>query len=340
MATVVYSERLGAISDEQLDAAAQRANLGRFVGAAPTRSGLFGQNLFLTTTDGEFVLRGAPHWVNGAPNEQWQFTKEIFFARLLHERTDVPVPWPQHYDTRSDIFGWPYVIMPRLPGASLDDRTARATLTREDQHAVARALGAGLTRLHALRWPYQGEIDPSCEFAAYPHGYVRHLADEIELMAASAERHAAINTADRAWLARVIDDACAHPARTMGGAYVHADYKLDNLVMHHAGNQWAVCGIFDLHTSCFGDGAYDVCRQACSYLDRDESLAVSFVDAWRQGADPAEINRAALTLYLTNERMKIWEYFTRPQHRADWTRATTFAAFAARYTTRLIDMLC
>ena len=64
MTTVIYSQRLGGISNEQLDAAARRLNVGRFVSAAPTRSGLFGQNLFLTTTEGEFVLRGAPHWVH------------------------------------------------------------------------------------------------------------------------------------------------------------------------------------------------------------------------------------------------------------------------------------
>ena len=44
-----------------------RLNLGRFLHAEPIVGGLFGQNVFVTTTAGEFVLRGAPHWVNGAP---------------------------------------------------------------------------------------------------------------------------------------------------------------------------------------------------------------------------------------------------------------------------------
>ena len=54
----VYSERLGAIGDEQFHAVADRLQIGRFVKAAPTTSGLFGQNVFVTTTEGEFVLRG------------------------------------------------------------------------------------------------------------------------------------------------------------------------------------------------------------------------------------------------------------------------------------------
>lgn len=340
MATVVYSQRLGAIGDEQLDAAARRLNVGRFISAAPTRGGLFGQNLFLTTTEGEFVLRGAPHWVNGAPNDQWQFNKEMFFARLLHEHTDVPVPWPQLYDAASDIFGWPYVIMPRLPGISIDDRTLRTTLSLDDQRAVASALGAGLARLQVLRAPHAGEVDPSRVFCAYPRGYVRHLADEVEVMAATAQLNGAIVTADRDWIERVIGTAGELAPDTSAAIYVHADYKPDNLVLHNAGGQWRVCGIFDLHTSCFGDGAYDLCRQACSYLDHDEELARGFVNAWRQASTAPAIDAARLTLYLVNERLKIWEYFTRPTHRADWTTRTTFAAFAQRYATQLTGLVC
>ena len=68
MAATVYSERLGAISDAQFAAAVARLGLGGFVSATPIAAGLFGQNVFLTTTTGAFVFRGAPHWVRG-PDE-------------------------------------------------------------------------------------------------------------------------------------------------------------------------------------------------------------------------------------------------------------------------------
>ena len=111
----VYSERLGAISDEQFHAVAQRLQIGRFLKAAPTTSGLFGQNVFVTTTEGEFVLRGAPHWVKELheeeyhPEDRWQFTKEKYFAEQLHTHTDAPVPWPMLHDQTNDILGWPYL---------------------------------------------------------------------------------------------------------------------------------------------------------------------------------------------------------------------------------------
>src|SRR4051794_20759680 len=105
----VYSERLGAIRDEQFAAACLRLGVGRFLKAAPTTSGLFGQNVFVTTSDGEFVLRGAPHWVKGPGDvewrreDRWQFTKERWFAQQLHEKTNVPVPWPMLHDETNDI---------------------------------------------------------------------------------------------------------------------------------------------------------------------------------------------------------------------------------------------
>ena len=76
----VYSERLGVLAPHQFQAALARFELGDFVEAAPVSKGLFGQNVFVTSTQGEYVLRGLPHY-------SWQFPKERFGAALLHERT-------------------------------------------------------------------------------------------------------------------------------------------------------------------------------------------------------------------------------------------------------------
>ncbi|MDE2993914.1 MAG: phosphotransferase, partial [Chloroflexota bacterium] len=113
-----FSERLGTISPAQFQAALDRFGLGRLVGAEPITLGNFGQNCFLHSTAGAFVLRGAPHY-------PWQFLEEQLFARLLHEYTPVPVPWPYYVDESAAIFGWPYAIMPRLPGRPLADKAFR-----------------------------------------------------------------------------------------------------------------------------------------------------------------------------------------------------------------------
>jgi aminoglycoside phosphotransferase (APT) family kinase protein len=163
----VYSQRLGAISELQFEAVSTRLKLGHFLQATPTTSGLFGQNVFVTTTAGEFVLRGAPHWVKGIDDTQfrqedrWQFTKERFFAQRLHERTNAPVPWPMHHDPTSDLLGWPYLVMPRMPGHCFDERSILKALAPADRRAVAVALGAMLAQLQQLTWPFAGDFNPA-----------------------------------------------------------------------------------------------------------------------------------------------------------------------------------
>ncbi|MBI2759933.1 MAG: hypothetical protein HYX51_00705, partial [Chloroflexi bacterium] len=44
-----YSERLGVLTPEQLQAALDRFNLGRLLDARPATGGLFGQNVLLTS---------------------------------------------------------------------------------------------------------------------------------------------------------------------------------------------------------------------------------------------------------------------------------------------------
>lgn len=329
----VYSQRLGPISNGQLDRAAGRLGLGRFVSAAPTSGGLFGQNLFLTTTEGEFVLRGAPHWLNGKRHDQWQFRKELFFAELLHNHTTVPIPWPQLFDEHSDIFGWPYLVMPKLRGTNFSDRSHLKALSREDHLSIAAAFGVMHREFSTLQWRQSGEVDETCEFAPYPNGYAEHLASEILGMAKEADGHGGLSAGDQAWINEVITGAASLRAAEPA-TYVHGDFTFGNVMLERV-PEWRLSGVFDLHTSCFGNRLFDLCRQGCIYLDQDKEVARRFLRAAINGSTDPDL----LLLCLCNERLKIWEYFTRPAHRAEWTRATTFREFAGRYATPLLDTL-
>jgi hypothetical protein len=102
---------------------------------------------------------------------------------------------------------------------------------------------------------------------------------------------------------------------------------------------WHVSGIFDLHTSRFGDGEADLCRMLCSYLDTDESLAVVFLDAYRAKKPFGEAIHARMPLYLINERLQIWHYFaTREADSPNFTDKT-FHGWSESYLGRINELL-
>jgi aminoglycoside phosphotransferase (APT) family kinase protein len=341
----IYSERLGAISNAQFQAAASRLGLGQFVKAAPAATGLFGQNVFVTTTTGEFVLRGAPHWVKAMhetawrQEDRWQFTKEKFFAAQLHERTNAPVPWPMLHDESSDIFGWPYLVMPRMPGACYDERSIMKALPAEHRRSIAVALAATLADAQRLTSSFAGDFGiTSIALEPYASGATQHVIDETDMLVKMATQHGTMTDADRAWI-----DAAAEQALAIAGSrpntFVHGDYKLNNLTVMQGGDGWRVSGLFDLHEARFGDGALDIVRQCCGYLDTEPELAAVFIDSYvaRVAADPRI--KALLPLYIINDRMKFWEFFTRPDARAAWSIGKTFCGWAERYVDGLLNLL-
>lgn len=90
-----------------------------------------------------FVLRGAPLDPVQFPGERW-------FMQHLHDQTQVRVPWPYLLDQSTDLFGWSYVIMPRLPGLSLASQEVKQRLAKSERQKIAGALGATLAELHTL----------------------------------------------------------------------------------------------------------------------------------------------------------------------------------------------
>lgn len=340
-----YSKRLGAISDAQFEAVASRWNLGRFLSADPVTSGLFGQNVFVTTSDGEFVLRGAPHWVKRPGDteyrreDRWQFTKEKFFAQRLHERTRTPAPWPMLHDETHDIFGWPYLIMPRMPGQCFDERSIRRSLEAGDRHGVAVALGEMLAEMQTLAWPFAGDFGlASIQLEPDPDGVLGQALTETRDMTRSARDAGTLSSDEVTWidtLARRARDA----ANDRPNSYVHCDYKLNNLTVLKTNDVWQVGGLFDFHEARFADGALDIVRQACGYVDTEPQLTGVFVGAYLRLVTPDERLDELMPFYIANDRMKFWEFFTRPEARATWTLGTTFREWAQRYMDEILKLL-
>ena len=334
----VYSSRLGPIRDDQFRAACGKAGVGEFLAATPTTGGLFGQNVFLTTSEGEYVFRGAPHWYRGGPNEAWQFPKEQLYADLLHAWTQVPVAWPQALDDTCVDFPWPYLITPRLPGLCLQDKAARVGMTAEDFVGVARAMGEALAGLQTLTWPFAGDFDPAFQaIAPYVGGYGGHLAAEIGHHAADARGNGALTAADDQWLDQVLAADAAAPD-DMRATFAHNDFTLGNVLFERAAPGWRVSGVVDLMTCNFGDPAADLVRQSCAWIDIKPELTHVFLESYRSAGGAAAPSPERLTALVVYERLLIWAYFTRPDVADGRFQGLTFRGWAAPYVARLAEI--
>jgi aminoglycoside phosphotransferase (APT) family kinase protein len=326
----VYSARLGAIAPQQFQAALDRFRLGRFVEAQRIESGLFGQNVFVTSTAGRWVLRGDPHY-------DWQFPTEEFFARLLHERTRAPVPWPYLLDPTTDIFGWEYILMPRMPGISVTHGSVRSALSVEDNLALARALGHTLADIHALEWPYPGMFDLATgDIAPLVQSWADLVEAEVHERVEGARAHSDWTTdEDIDWVAGVLAQSRCSVEEPFTPRVVLPDYKHDNTTAERDGDRWRISGVFDLMEASMGDGEASLCRQVGTYIDEQPALAPvlarAFVQTYLARRSPRPGFNERLRLYMLADRLIIWEYGQRHPELGWWKTRLSLRQYVEPY---------
>lgn len=350
MAIRNYSHRLGMLADEQFQAALDRFGLGTLVKAEPISFGLFGQNVFVTSTSGEYVLRGDPHF-------PWQFPTERFYAQQLHEHTRVPVPWPYLIDPATDIFGWSYVLMPRMPGLQLADEVVRNALSQDEHKAIVRAIGENLAHMQQLTWPHPGRYDAETNTVrplelykelVWPHP-VRLLKDfavstnkqvlfaelvieRIRFMLACSRQYSSDTTEDDiAWVEELIGQSRDALDEPFVPCIVMEDYKRDNLVVTHNNGRWQVSGVFDLMACYVGDGEVDLSRTVAMYRVKEPLLAREFVQAYCYHKPPRPGFLQRFPLYVLLDRAILWDYF-QSTGVLPWGKHVCFRAWAEPYT--------
>lgn len=309
-----YSDRLGTLTGKQLQAAADRFDLGTVTAAEPASGGLFGQNVVLTTSEGKFVLRGHPH---GHP----QLVKERVVARLIHEHSSLPAPWPYEICDDPSLFGWTYAVMPFLPGTCGSDLFDE--LDETDRVRLAAALGEGAARLHEVRNGVPGPwLWDESLFVPKPD-FARWTLQRLEWWRAGCRDVRALEPDDERYIDDVIErhaDALRVPVDPV---LVHHDYKLGNTSFVRRGDGFEACGVFDLMEAYFGDGEEDLVRTLWSYNQsrRDRSMsdaqAEAFVGTYAASRPlrPGAADR--LALYALSDWLVIFGYVRRHQHELD-----------------------
>ncbi|GGK03581.1 hypothetical protein GCM10010123_36890 [Pilimelia anulata] len=340
-------------------AAVQRAldrfGLGRLTGLAPLAGGSFGQNHAVDTDRGRWVLRGPPHTDRQLPTE-------AHFAGLL-ARHGLPAPWPYHVDPRADLLGWPYALMPLLPGRTAGDPATRAATggSAADAGPVAALLGATLAALHAVPGPHPGRwqpgrgvrpLDPVTELAWWGRpdpaaaarapriGYGERARRRTRHRLAAARAHDPAGTT-AADLARVGELLAAAAPALAADPYAADPAGPATVVMHdfHAGNvlvdrdpggAWRTTGVLDFMECHYGDPEADLPRQLCAYLDEDPAggLARAFVGGYldRRPARPGLAAR--FPAYLLLDRAELWGFLCQHRRRPG---GATFAGWAGHY---------
>ena len=290
------SKRLGEISHARFQTALDRMGLGVLQAVTPITSGNFGQNTFLTTDTGDFVFRGCPHY-------PWQFPKEQFFARLLNQHTSVPVPWPYRLDHDSSLFGWSYVIMPRMPGVQLDDECSRG-----DRMNISFAMGQTLVGLQSLTHTFRGEYDSYIDdIRPFGNSHFAYVSERLTHLLAEARD--TISMDDRAWVNSLLHQAEDALNDQFTPTFVMQDFKAGNIVALKTGNRWEVSGVFDFMEPFFADGEMDLSRHMCCCLDSDDiSSAVAFVKGYAQGDGLRSGADIRMPLYIFLDRLIIWNF--------------------------------
>jgi hygromycin-B 7''-O-kinase len=310
----IHVGRLGTVSEEQLQAALARFELGTLTSASAVPFGLFGQNVFVDSDVGSYVLRFGAHY-------DWQFPTERFFCERIHERTDVPVPWPYLWEPSPDGFGYPwgYVLMPRLPGIATADRQLYEQLSYPDRLGIAKTLGSSLRRLHRPTWPTSGAFDSTTgNIEPFAATYVQRSRDRIGTTVENAAVHSgALTTAERRWIEQRMETVAAERDEFQP-VLVHEDFNTNNTSFEREGAEWRLAGLFDLMTAHIGDGLNDLPRQFSMYVEEDPSLAAAYLHAYGDSGTLDRDATARLGLYLLDERLIVWEFFHRPEFLDMW----------------------
>ncbi len=338
------------ISDDQLQTALDRFHLGRLIHAEPIPFGLFGQNVFVSSIQGDYVLRGRPHF-------WWQFPTEQFYSRFLCERAHAPAPWPYLIDPGADIFGWSYAIMPRMPGLQLAEPQVTEQLRPSDKQAIANALGKNLAYMQQAKWPYVGRYsaatntvqpfelalelawpfpvgsDPDLAILSQtPISYSQRVKGCVRNLLAKARvtNAAATTQEDIAWVENCLEEANVALDDAFTACLVLEDYKRENLVVLHDEDGWRVSGVFDLMGAHFGDGEADLSRQYAVYLQEDHQLARAFLQGYLSQTTPRPGFTKRFPVYMLLDRAIIWEFVQRHDPRS-WDGAQTFRDWAGQY---------
>lgn len=328
----IYSKRLGDLNNKQLQKALDKFNLGKLDKAEKISFGNFGQNVFVYSDKGEFVLRGCPH-------NPHQFEAEKFIVDLIHKKTKVPVPFPYLHDETENIFGWSYIIMPKMPGIQLADSKIQERLTKEEKQGIARAMAKNLIELHKLTWDFSGEYDhQSKTVKPFTEDFFTVIKTRLIGFVDKSMTHNNCTTIkDKTWIEGLLKDGEISIKSDFTPAIIMQDYKHGNTVATKKNGKWKISGIFDLQEWYFGDSEIDLCRTASSYIKSGDLDCLDiYLNNYLKEKQIRPGFKKRLPVYTMLDRIIIWEWAQRNKN-IWWDQSMTLREWGEPFVTKSVE---
>lgn len=320
-----YAEYLGEIRGEQFNKALQKLNLGNLIKIEKVTGGVGGQNVFLTSTKGEFVLRGNPFYDE-------QFDVEKFAVDNLRKKASISTAYPYIIDNDIDIFGFKYAIMPRLSGISFNGSKGNPDVSKDERIKICHAMAKILVEIHSFTLDpenYNNDIKQlSFEYAsakAYTEYILKRIAENLE-------NTLGITSNDIKYVNDIIEknkNALLVPFKP---CFVMGDFHEDNVLFSNDNGEWRVCAVFDFAMSHFGDGEEDLSRICATYINesKDVSLAQEFINTYIKIKTPREGFFERFKIYTIRERLEIWSW-AKSQNQVWWNKNMTLREWLENY---------
>jgi len=312
----IHSEGLGVIDGGQLQRACDLFDLGEVTKAEPASAGLWGQNVLLSTTTGEFVLRGKPQ-------TPWQFSKEQLVATEISRRSTLPVPCPYHVSNDLEVFGWPFAVMPRLAG------TMGARIWEEADAAakleLAAAHGQALAQLHHATFDMPGPYDEATNAFVPVDDFQRWTLERIEGLRARCRGIDALSEEAERFIDELIASCSAALTERLVPVLVHHDFSLANTNYETTGSGYRATGVFDLGEAHIGDGEEDLIR---FLFRRKRQERAAFVSSYTNDHPLRAGASDRLSLYALADLLFMWEV----SHRVtNWFAGSTFVEIVSPF---------
>lgn len=320
------SNRLGEVTNSQLQLMLDKYDLGKLLTSSKTEHGAMGQTLFVTSTKGNFVLKGNPLY-------QGQLVEEKFFIDNIDKRTNVKVPKLYIIDDSDDIFGWNYAIIQRLEGKHLNTKELNDNLREEEKLNIAESIGKTLLSFHHWKVNVFGELDTvRLKISPFEKNYTKWLFSRIMYWLEDAKRFSNITYEDIEWAKSLLTESEESFNHFCSPTFVMGDFKPGNFLINKDRSGWEISGVFDFTNAYFADPVSDLIKMITYYIDKKEiAIAKHLMDVYFNDFPVKENAKKRLKVHMLHQRVLDWGN-AKATNTVTWEDGLSFSLWVKEYT--------